>query len=262
MNRNIPAGIREIVGKRPYQLNKVGMSGAGVLCFDDMVLKIVKQGKEWEREPAMLSWLKGRLPVPEVIRTETVDGTGYLLMSRVEGDMLCAPRLLADPGRLVKLLAQGLRMLWNVDAGECPCITDLEQDLKDAEYNVMNHLCDLENVQPDTYGENGFRSPEHLLEWLKQNKPAEKLCLVHGDFCLPNVFADKDGISGFIDLGQSGLADPYRDIATCYRSLKNNLEGRYGGRRIDFAPERLFDELEIQPDWELIRYYILLDELF
>lgn len=262
MDRNIPAGIHEIIGERPFQVNKVGMSGAGVLCFDDMVLKIVEQGEEWERELAMLSWLKGRLPVPEVIRAEMADGTGYLLMSRVEGDMLCDTGILADPGRLVKLLAQGLRMLWGVDVGECPCPNGLERKLQAAEYNVTNHLCDLENVGPDTYGENGFRSPEHLLEWLKQNKPAERPCLTHGDFCLPNIFAGRDGISGFIDWGRGGLADPCQDIAICYRSLRDNLEGRYGGSRTDFAPERLFDELEIRPDWELIRYYILLDELF
>ena len=30
----------------------------------------------------------------------------------------------------------------------------------------------------------------------------------------------------------------------------------------DCKPELLFEALEIEPDWERIRYYILLDELF
>lgn len=64
-------------------------------------------------------------------------------------------------------------------------------------------------------------------------------------------------------MGRSGIADKYQDIALCYRSLKNNLAGRYGGRAYkDFDAGMLFRALDIAPDWDKIRYYILLDELF
>ena len=46
---------------------------------------------------------------------------------------------------------------------------------------------------------------------------------------MPNVFADGDRISGFIDLGKAGKADRWQDLAICYRSLKHNFEGRYNG---------------------------------
>ncbi len=74
----------------------------------------------------------------------------------------------------------------------------------------------------------------------------------------------EDGkISGFLDLGKAGLADRYQDIALCYRSLQNNCSGAYGGKSYPaFDPDLLFEELGIQPDWEKIKYYILLDELF
>ena len=101
-----------------------------------------------------------------------------------------------------------------------------------------------------------------LLEWLKNHKPAEDPVLSHGDFCLPNIFLDGDEVSGFIDLGRSGIADPYQDIALCYRSLCHNFDGTYGRAYPGFDPMMLFRELGIDPDWEKIRYYRLLDELF
>ena len=47
--------------------------------------------------------------------------------------------------------------------------------------------------------------------------------LIHGDFCLPNILASGDEISGFIDLGDSGIGDPWRDYAWCIWSLEYNL---------------------------------------
>ena len=47
--------------------------------------------------------------------------------------------------------------------------------------------------------------------------------LVHGDFCLPNILAVDGKLSGFIDLGDSGIGDPWRDYAWCIWSLEYNL---------------------------------------
>ena len=77
------------------------------------------------------------------------------------------------------------------------------------------------------------------------------------------IFIDQDQISALIDLGRSGIADRYQDIALCYRSLKHNFSGVYSGIAYpDFHPDMLFDELDMTPDYDKIRYYILLDELF
>ena len=69
--------------------------------------------------------------------------------------------------------------------------------------------------------------------------------------------------SGLIDLGACGIGDRWRDIALCYRSLRWNAEGAYGGKVYpDVKSQMLFDALGIGPDLEKIRYYILMDELF
>ena len=86
--------------------------------------------------------------------------------------------------------------------------------------------------------------------------------LSHGDFCLPNVFFNDGAVSGYLDLGFCAVADRYQDIALCYRSLSHNADGSYGPVYPNVRPEKLFDALQVKPDWEKIRYYILLDELF
>jgi kanamycin kinase/aminoglycoside 3'-phosphotransferase-3 len=87
--------------------------------------------------------------------------------------------------------------------------------------------------------------------------------LSHGDFCLSNVLIENGKLSGFIDLGETGVGDKWRDIALLYRSLRHNSGGYYGGKVYpDFNPDMLFDTLGIEPDHNKLRFYTLLDELF
>ena len=48
--------------------------------------------------------------------------------------------------------------------------------------------------------------------------------LIHGDFCLPNILVKGKEIIGFIDLGDAGIGDPWRDYAWCIWSLEYNLK--------------------------------------
>ncbi len=260
---NLPGNIQKAIGDRAYKPDDIGMSGSQVLIFDDMALKIQPESREAQTEREMMRWLQGKLPVPEILCHEILDNQSFLLMSRVPGKMTCDLSFINEPAHLADLLCQGLNMLWSADMSGCPSDASLDRHLAAAEYNVRHDLVDLDNVEPETFGENGFRDPEDLLEWLKANRPEEELVLSHGDYCLPNVFADHNGICGLIDLGRAGIADRYRDIAICYRSLKSNLHGSYGGHpSVAFDADELFRKLGIQPDWDKIRYYILLDELF
>lgn len=104
-----------------------------------------------------------------------------------------------------------------------------------------------------------------LLNWLETHQPvAEDLVMTHGDFCLPNILTDGERITGYIDMGKSGPADRWQDIALCYRSIRDNLSGAYGGEVINpcFKPEQLTEKLGIPLDKDKLRYYLLLDELF
>lgn len=258
----LPESIRSIAGDRISVSEGIGMSGASVYYLDELVLKVEKADRESENNLAMLRWLRGKVPVPEILAEETVAGTRYLLMSRLPGEMACDETYLSQPEKLVKLLADGLRMLWSIDVKDCPCDQRLDIKLKNARYRVENGLVDLDNVDPQTFGEGGFDSPAALLQWLEEHRPEEEPVLSHGDYCLPNVFFKDGQISGFLDLGRCGTADRWLDIALFWRSLEHNFNGSYGYCDPDFSPDCLFRELGIQPEWDRIRYYLLLDELF
>lgn len=258
----LPQSILPFLKGRTYSWDEMGLSAAKVLCFEDMVLKVEETSATSENEYRFMRWLEGKLPVPKVIAFARQEGKNYLLMSRIEGEMLCAPTLMERPKELVRLAAEGLRMLWNVDISDCPVQSQLDLKLEKAAHAVKHGLVDVDAVEPDTFGENGFSSPEALLAWLYENRPQEEPVFSHGDFCLPNIFEKNGRISGFIDLGNCGAGDRYQDIALCLRSLRHNYEGRFGGKVYKgFSPEMLLEALGMKPDWKKIRYYTLLDEL-
>lgn len=259
----LPNSIRKLIGNEKFTFDKIGMSDSNVLLFGDKVLKIQSASDEAENEAVMMRWLKGKIPVPDVLAYDIEFGKSYLLMSKSSGKMSCSDYYMNNPELQIDLLAKAIRMLWEVQIYDCPSKMNLDKKLKMAEYAVDNNLIDMDNVEPDTFGENGFENPRALLDWLIENRPDEDLVLSHGDFCLPNLFFSENTVSGFIDLGKTCPADRYQDIALCYRSIKDNFDGVYKGKVYGgFNPDRLFKKLDIVPDWKKIRYYILLDELF
>ena len=264
-NKNItlPQEIMDLIADEDYSLDDIGKSGSTVMMFANKVLKVQRETDETKSERIMLKWLEGKLPVPKVL-CEVSDGDmSYLLMSRISGKMICDEEYMENPRVLVSVLAQSLKRLWEVDITDCPMVWDLDRKLVQAKEAVENGEVDVEDAEPETFGENGFKDPQELWEWLDENRPTEDLVLSHGDFCLPNVFAQDGKLSGYIDLGRMGVADKWQDIALCYRSLKHNFCGKYAAKvSEDFNPDILFEALGIKPDWEKLHYYILLDELF
>ncbi len=259
----LPEKIRAFTDGKSYTVDEIGKSGNQVLIFEDMVLKIEKRSDYVEKQVRIMQWLEGKLPAPRVLAFEIQEDRSYLLMSKVLGEVACAEYYLEHPHVLLKALAEALRMCWAVDISDCPNIRDLDAELAEGRFRVENGLVDMDNAEPTTFGEGGFESPAHLLEWLEENRPEPEYVFSHGDFCLPNVLLTDGKVSGFIDLGDAGVGDKWRDIALCYRSLKHNFDGTFGGKVYeDFNPDLLFEALGMEPDWEKWNYYILLDELF
>ena len=94
---NIPESIHAHIKGKSYSLDKTGMSGAKVLCFDDMVLKIEPFGEAVNQEYEKMLWLQGRLPVPEILCREVEEDKSYLLMSRMPGEMACSDKYFYEP---------------------------------------------------------------------------------------------------------------------------------------------------------------------
>ena len=255
---SLPEDIRRLTEGKPFRAENIGMSGSAVYIFEDMVLKVENDTDNARKTAEMMEWLGGRLPVPWVIE-QAVYGEKYCtLMSKVKGRMSCDEYYLERPKELVRLLAKGLKTLWSVDISDCPRDRGLPVELVEARLRVEEGL----TFEAGSPAEKEFGSPAALLRWLENDRPEYDPVLSHGDYCLPNIFLDGNSISGFIDLGDCGTADRWRDIALCCRSLKHNTDGTYGKVYKGYTEDMLFDELGICPDREKLKYYTLFDELF
>jgi len=257
---NIPQLIKDLIGDQSYEIDDIGHSGSTVLTFENMVLKIEPHTSNIDEAVENMRWMGKRVPVPQVIQYEVVGDKSYLLMSKVDGKMSCDPYYMEHPNEMVELLAEGLRMLWSVDISGGRQDWSLEGDLEkvreslDREWETGRIV-----VAPDG---KALYSPEEVMDWLEENKPKEELALSHGDYCLPNVFFKDGKVSGFIDLGASGVADKYLDIADCYWSLKHNFNGFFGGKAYaNFDPSILFEKLGPEIDVKKVQYILFIYHL-
>jgi kanamycin kinase/aminoglycoside 3'-phosphotransferase-3 len=199
-----------------------------------------------------LSWLQGRLPVPETIEWFQNDEFDYLLVTGLDGKMLCDDEYLRNPELAVSLLAEGINMIRSLDIGGCPIHNGTDKKLKDAQKNIERGSVDMDDWEDD----NSFSSPEELLQHLRSNIPRNmETAFTHGDYCLPNILAKDGKITGFIDSGRAGVADPWQDVALCIRSLWYN----FGTVRFD---KPLLEKTGIPMNRGKLEYHILLDELF
>lgn len=253
-----PAAIVSYTAGKDFRLDTTGMSGSSIAIFEDIVVKAEKMNAESENQLAMLRWLDGRVPVPKVLETAEQDGWRWTVMTKLRGDMACSEALRKDPHKLVKLLAESLKRLWSLDVAGCPVDQSPLAKIGRVDLNAV----DMELVEPDTFGEKGFPSPAALRDWLAEHRRNFTPVVTHGDFCLPNVFFEDGQLSGFLDLGRSGVGDRWTDIAILWRSLRDNFGGHYGDAVAGFHPDELFEALGIEKDEELLRYYLLMDELF
>ena len=66
-----------------------------------------------------------------------------------------------------------------------------------------------------------------VADWIEYESPsiAPQLSFCHGDACLPNFMVEAGIITGVVDWGDAGWADPRYDLATALWSLRRNSNG-------------------------------------
>lgn len=259
----LPHKIQNRLKKENGVADFTGMSNANIILYKNLVLKSEANSSFINHEYVMLMWLRNKLPVPQVIEYIKEDEISYILMERLKGNIACTNNFLTQPEKLIKVLASFLKKMWKIPLDNCPYNLLLKNKLAVIEQNFAQGICNFEKLDLSMYSNLTFKSLKDLLKWLRENAPVEDLVFSHGDFCLPNLLIDDDEVSGLIDLGRSGVSDRYQDIALCYRSLKYNFAGIYSGVSYpNLNLDLLFDELGIVPDYNKLKYYILLDELY
>ncbi|MCL1931047.1 MAG: aminoglycoside 3'-phosphotransferase [Treponema sp.] len=257
-NNNWPYKIRDKIKNMEIKENKVGCSTANLYkCVsntENYYLKIDSKNGELKSEYQNISWLCGKIPVPKIIEWVSDEEADYLLISEINGLMLCDDYYLANPYLAVSVLSKGLQLLHSIDIRNCNIKNNLDKKLLLAKNNVQSNRVDINDWEEET--KRLFQSPGLLLEYLYDNKPQnEELVFTHGDYCLPNILGNGSEITGFIDLGRSGISDKWQDIALCIRSLCYNFH-------TNEYENILLEKLGIEKDTIKFNYYILLDELF
>ena len=254
-----PNELRKITENCTWEQVTIGESGAFTYKLtneglENKYLKIMprKLKESLKREADLMQWLQGKLPVPKVLFFAEDTEYEYLLMTEVNGIYACDPSFNKDMPKLVRLLAEGLRMIHSIDIKDCPFDRTLNIKLKEAEYRTVNGLVDEYDFDAIRKG----MKAADLLQQLYDLRPAcEDPVFTHGDYCLPNILISDGKISGFIDWGRGGIADRYQDLALVARSLEHNFD-------VKWVP-LLFQEYGIDDiDYSKVEYYKLLDEFF
>ena len=147
----------------------------------------------------------------------------WMMTSRVAGEDCTHAMYRAEPERLCDLLAQKLRELHEMDAGDCPVQDRMSGYLALAEDNYRTGNYD-KSAFPDSFG---YRTADEAYAVLQAGRGALKNeVLLHGDYCLPNIMLDGWRFSGFIDVGNGGIGDRHVDLFwgawTLWFNLKTN----------------------------------------
>lgn len=231
-------------------------------CSDSQVVKIEKNSEIYflkiakdgllTSEFQKLNWLKGKLSVPTIVLYDKYDNNEYLITTSINGDMVCGDYYLKNPMYGINVITNAFQDIYSVDISECPFNVDIEYKLNLIEYNVKNGLIRDEDLKEETLKKYG--SVSNLLKYLKEHKFHEEKCFSHGDTSLPNIFAINNKFSGFIDVGECGIADKWFDLAICEKSIRRN----YGEEYINI----FYKSLNIIPDRDKIDYYLLMMELY
>lgn len=259
---DLPADLQALLVGTSFQSVSNGLSGTlvfrsvrsdGSACF----LKIADAA--WQREELLaekerLEWLQGRLPVPRVYAFSADEKRSFLLLSEIRGLESCDTSFERDVPTIVRLLAEGLRLIHGVEIANCPFDRRLDYAIALAKRRVEAGLVD----EADFDEQRREMRANELFETLIKSRPAvEDVVFTHGDYCLPNILIEPSSlrIAGFIDWGRAGIADRYQDLALAARSLAYN-----------FGPgwePLLWEVYGLQTvDVEKIEFYKLLDEFF
>jgi len=203
-------------------------------------------------ETERMRWAHDYLPVPEVLDAGGGKAVSWLLTTGLPGKDATDPLLLADPAHTVAALGRGLRRFHEAaPVAACPFDSRLDVALARVRQRAATSLIDPEEDFHPDHGDLSVGEAVALLQ--SQRPPEDDLVVCHGDYCFPNALIENGEVTGYLDLGELGVADRWWDLAVGSWSTTWNVGPGY---------EDLFLEAYgIAPDWRRIAYYRLLYDL-
>ena len=165
-------------------------------------------------EAARLRWARPHLPVPEVLEVggDDQDGVDWLVTVGLPGLPATEPALAADPGSVVRALAEGLRRFHDDAPVEgCPFEFRLDTAFEHVGRRVAAGRVDADEDLHDEHRHLGLAGAVRELESLRPD--GEDLVVCHGDYCPPNALVVGTTVVAYLDLGELGVADRWWDLA-------------------------------------------------
>ena len=148
-------------------------------------------------------------------------------------------------------MATGLKIFHALSIKDCPFDTSTDKTISLVHERIEKDLVDTNDFDDERLGRSAADLTRELLE---ASPNSEDLVFTHGDYCVPNIILQNGKLSGFVDLGNAGMADRYQDLALLERSVGYNF-GREWQKYV-------FEFYGIEPDHEKIYFFQLLDEFF
>jgi kanamycin kinase len=199
-------------------------------------------------EAERMRWAAAYLPVPVVVALERLGVATVLITEAMPGRDATDPFWRQDVPGLVGAFGRGLRDLHGaVDRRHCPYRFGLDVALAHVRRRVAAGTLDPGRGHPEHH----HLTAGAALKRLEQTAPpTEDLVVCHGDYCPPNVLLEDGRVTGYLDLGELGVADRWWDIAVGGWSTGWN-----------FGPEfepLFYASYGIEPEPERIAFYRLL----
>lgn len=170
-------------------------------------------------------WLRERdVAVPEVVDYGADRGVEWMLTAALPGDDATTPHYLADPQVTVPLLAAGLRSFHNVDPAGCPFDYRMPVAVDHAAGRVAAGAVSAYGFH-DVH--DGLTPATALARLQELNVEECQPVVCHGDYTPPNVLLDAGQVAGYLDLGEVGIADRWRDLAIATWSVTWNFGPGY-----------------------------------
>jgi len=211
-----------------------------------------KQQSSLEKEYLNYMWLNKKVPVPEIEFYRQFNEFELLCMTELQGETLEYYVGEVDDREIIRRHAKSLKLLHSLEIDNNALVQSLDSRLFMAEFNFKNGLIDFSQIQLENQG---YEFSELYGKLLIIRPDTYDLVFTHGDYCFDNVIFKNDKLSGFVDLGNGGVADKYQDIALAVRSIKNDLNVN--------LVDLFYEEYGlIDVDKQKLEFYILLDEFF
>ena len=171
-------------------------------------------------EAARARWARPYLSVPGVVATGTHGSLEWLVTTGLPGLPATDP-ILGEPATIVVALAEGLRRLHDrVPAQHCPFQFRLPVALDHVRRRAAAGHIDPAEDFDDDHRHLDLETALRELERLRPDDEDPVVC--HGDYCPPNALLTHGQVTGYVDLGELGVADRWWDLAVATRAVTRN----------------------------------------